>query len=267
MSADITVDTYIKGAVAHLEANFTDADGAPMNPPLVKLKTKNPVGVIVEQINSNPSIGNFVSEFIVDVAGLWLYEWSPVGDGGDGEVWVMSSNLDAPTRGLVARMVRSIMPITWNRLMSDARFGEGLIAQRIETVKFTWLSAAVAQQDETAYSPVLIDYIAKRVALSLIPAGIEYWMRQKTTKSATGTSETVSYPDTLNALKELAKRLSAEVEILAGNPNVVTSLTTPGELPAITGDGDMITEDPFEWPPAFTTGAGTVAAGQGTGEV
>lgn len=159
----------------------------------------------------------------------------------------------------IAFFVRTLMPRTWEALRTESWYGDQALDLRIRSARYTELPLTLAEANESTYSFALKDFIAAVAALEIIPAGIEYWMRQKITKSATGTNENVTLIDPVASLKELEKRLMAKVERLRGNPNIIGNLALPGELPAISDDGDPLTLNPFDFPPAF--GVSTGAAG------
>jgi hypothetical protein len=55
----------------------------------------------------------------------------------------------------------------------------------------------------------VLNYVAKLVAIELIPAGIDYWRSEPVSVSATGTNENVSYSDPVVALQQLREDLLA----------------------------------------------------------
>lgn len=176
----------------------------------------------------------------------------------------------SPVLSIVENLTRSELPLTWDSLATDsANIAGGIgidgLRLRVQQTKNIVLPTVIAQLDEITYPAALQSYLAKRAALDLIPTGIEYWMRRgKIAKSATGTNETLSYPDPVNALKALADRLTVEVAQLAADPNVIPQVGTLTEAPAVSNDGDALTEDPFEYPPAFQA-SGTQQSATGSG--
>jgi hypothetical protein len=168
----------------------------------------------------------------------------------------------ATTSGIAA-LVKSLIPMSWEALSKAQWYGESMLDLRIKTAKYTELGDVYGAQDESTYPFALQDFIASIAALEIMPAAIEYWMRQKTTWSATGTNETTSFTDPIPALKRLEERLTLKIARLRGSPTISALLTAPGELPAISNGDDglmndtMVTEDPFDWLPAFQGGAGT----------
>lgn len=176
------------------------------------------------------------------------YYWIVWVDGNGVEFISPVIHSQTPTLSPIETLIRSEMPQTWDGLAKDNFIGLATLRLRIENVKAILLPAVVAAQDETAYSATLRAYIAKVAANDLIGPGIEYWMRQKTSLSATGTNENKSLPDPIAALRDLGKRLAVEIENLAGNPAVTLFSVNVSEAPGISGDGDLVTQDPFAWP-------------------
>lgn len=152
----------------------------------------------------------------------------------------------------IASLVRSMMPFTWRALADADYYGLALLYDRIQIAKYRLLPSDLAQQDETGYSHLLRDYVASQAALEIIPAGIEYWMNQKITISATGTNETTSFTDRQRALQDLALRLQAKI---AGMKDVVADdvgIRGAGEAAAIDEfDPVLVTADPYVFPEAF----------------
>lgn len=157
-----------------------------------------------------------------------------------------------PTLSAIETLVRSEMPQTWDGLAKDNFLGLATLRLRIANVKSILLPVAIAAQDEATYSNTLRAYVAKVCANDLIGVGIEYWMRQKISLSATGTNENKSLPDPISALRELAKRLAVEIESLAGNPAVTLFSVNVSEAPGLSNVGDFITQDPFAFPIEYT---------------
>lgn len=100
------------------------------------------------------------------------------------------------------------MPSTFDALKNDHRFGERRIQRVITLIQMRVTGTYVAPDAEiTSYPLPLIDYLSKRVALELCNPGIDYWARQYKTLTAQGPTEISSYPEIINALKELRNRL------------------------------------------------------------
>lgn len=153
---------------------------------------------------------------------------------------------------MIELLVRSEFPMTWDGLAGTNYLGLATLRLRISNVKYTLLPDTIAAQDDSTYTTTLRVYIAKMAALDLIGPGIEYWMRQKTTLGTTGTNENKTLPDPIAGLRELGKRLAAETQVMAGNPAVTQFATVAGEAPAVSGAGEMVTQDPMAFPIEFT---------------
>lgn len=113
--------------------------------------------------------------------------------------------------GAIYRSARGIIPITWDALEKSSNYGDSLLQERIETVKLTVFGAQVAVDDEASYDIRIIEFIAKLVAIQVIPAGVDYWLSQHETFTATGVQETASYPDRVKALWEIYAKLQAQI--------------------------------------------------------
>jgi hypothetical protein len=113
--------------------------------------------------------------------------------------------------GAIYRRAKGIIPISWSALENSDKYGDARLQERIETVKLRVLGATVLVEDEEIYDIRVQEYLAKLAAIQIIPTAVDYWMDQKVTVSATGTNETVSFPDRIAALWKVYERLLAEV--------------------------------------------------------
>lgn len=113
--------------------------------------------------------------------------------------------------GALVDGVQSHMPVTLNALRDDDRFGDRLLQQQAEVVKWRVLGYTVAPDSEFSLHVVLRDYLSKRLALELIRPGIDYWTRQIRTATSTQTAEVTSYPDIIKALQMLQTRFMSEL--------------------------------------------------------
>jgi hypothetical protein len=111
--------------------------------------------------------------------------------------------------GAIADRVRGIIPVTWDALSRDTRFGDVLLQNAISTKKEEIFGVAVSAAAEDLYPLAVLNYVAKLVAIELIPAGIDYWRSEPVSVSATGTNENVSYSDPVVALQQLREDLLA----------------------------------------------------------
>ncbi len=210
-------------------------------------------------VDPNPAIPlsrSFTTNNAVFADGAWY--WIVWQDASLAQYIETPFQTSSPSLSNIELLVRSEMPMSWDALAGDQSLGLSTLRLRIENVKSMLLPAVIAAADESSYSNTLRAYISKRAALDLIPSAIEFWMRKKTASSNTGTNETISYTDPVGALRELAKRLTVEVEMLAGNPGVIPFAQLSSDAPMVSNDGDLVTSDPNDWPLAFGVTSGTV---------
>lgn len=154
--------------------------------------------------------------------------------------------------GPIAEFARGQLPYTWDALLRDATFGEGLLQQTVDTVKEIVFGTVIPVLDESDFPLRVLRWCGKKVALELISAGIDLWMNQEQQISATGTSEVVSFEERSKRLEELGKRLLAEVlreeaEIMAllGKPKI----RNIPRMGITTADDDLLlTPDPRGFP-------------------
>lgn len=117
--------------------------------------------------------------------------------------------------GAIAERVRGILPVTWDALSRDSRFGDGLLRTTIDVVKETITGTNVAPIAEGMYPLIVVDYLAKLAAVELCRPGIDYWMNQPTSESAQGVEENHTYIDRADALRQLREDLLAETRLKA----------------------------------------------------
>lgn len=252
--------TYELGDDVLLKERFFDENSSGLyDPDAITLRTKDPLGVVtVHTPLVNASVGNYSFELAAITAGEWAWEWkSESADHGStltsGKFFVQQSIIDTSATGIIARLVQSLIPVTWAALQKADYYGEALLMQRIEIAKYTALPTVLAEADESSYTPLMRDYIATLAAIEIIPAGIEHWMQQKIAVTATGVNESVSYTDRqLAFLRGLVPSLVRKAAALAANPNLVVSIGTPGSAPLVSGnDVGLLTADPYVFPEAF----------------
>lgn len=127
--------------------------------------------------------------------------------------------------GAIYRAAKSILPSTWDAL--EKRYGDALLQDHINASKLNVFGTEVSVADESTYDIRVILYIAKIVALCIIPAGIDYWLDQKIAIATSGSNENSSYPDRIAALKELREQLIGEVSAERG---VIESILGVGQV-------------------------------------
>jgi hypothetical protein len=159
-----------------------------------------------------------------------------------------------PVEGAIAERTRGTIPITWDALSRDSRFGDGLLQTTIDTVKEIVFGTVVAPLAEATYPLVLIDYTAKLAALELINPGIDFWMNQPISESATGVNENHTFTERARELRELRKILledtrrdRADMEALVAEL-VGYRRRNPG-IPLLSSmDDELLTPSPQEFP-------------------
>lgn len=157
-----------------------------------------------------------------------------------------------PISGEIADRTKAIMPITWDALSKDSRYGEELLQATIDTVKERIFGEAPPAENTMAL--VVIDYTSKLIALELINPGIDFWMSQPVSATATGTAEDVTYPSRTAELRNLRTYLVAEVKKL--EPEVMplidyNRLSRAPRASSSTQNDPFITPSPQEFPRPF----------------
>jgi hypothetical protein len=140
------------------------------------------------------------------------------------------------------------MPVSLQHLREDARFGDRWLQQQLGMIEYRVLGYVVQADQETTLHPVLQDYLSKRLALGLTKPASEYWARQMRTATSTQTSEVVSYPDILQALKDLKSHLIAELtqqwrDMLLVVPGLPQRRVVPLPQSSIGANGDKWSSD------------------------
>lgn len=110
--------------------------------------------------------------------------------------------------GQIALAARGIIPETWDALANSSYYGEGLLDGKRNYVKFLLFGTVVdTSQESIFYNPLVLEYAAKGLAITIIPAGADYYANKIQTVTSTGTSETRSYPDRIASLWKIHARL------------------------------------------------------------
>jgi hypothetical protein len=151
--------------------------------------------------------------------------------------------------GEIAYQASQLMPVTWTALSRDKRYGDRMLRTRTDYVKYKlFATVSVPTAEATFYNPLVLDYVAKEVALQVIPAGIDYWMEQHISVQTTGTHEAVTYPDRINALEKLQEWLLREVRDLRPQLDGVFTPRKRGRLPGVSNDDvGVITPNPQDF--------------------
>lgn len=117
--------------------------------------------------------------------------------------------------GVIAATAREQLPITWDALANDPRYGEPGLQRAVELVKFKTFGMSVEPDlEEDTYNPLIVEYVGKLVALQIIPAGADFWSSQTRTLTAKSGNETKAFNDRVADLWRLYDRLRAEVTAL-----------------------------------------------------
>lgn len=156
--------------------------------------------------------------------------------------------------GAIAERVQGIIPVTWDALSKDARYGESLLRATIDTTKEKVMGVNVPPTSEVNYSVIVVDYLAKLTALELINPGIEFWMNEPSSETATGTSEQHSFLDRVAALEKLRAALIADTRKMADQVAPLIDnqpiLKAPGAAINPLNE-DFPTPSPLEFPRPF----------------
>jgi hypothetical protein len=117
----------------------------------------------------------------------------------------------SPT-GVVVDGLSMSIPITAERLRQAPEFGDRFLQAHADYVKRIVMGVVVSPDLEVEYDPALVEYLSKRTALRLISGPAQdYWARQYRQVSAQNPSEQATYPDMLQSLETLRRRLGREV--------------------------------------------------------
>ena len=161
-----------------------------------------------------------------------------------------------PLPGDIAERTRGILPVTWDALESDSRYGDTLLATALEIARETVLGKQSTEAEEDLLPRIVVDYVAKIAVIEIIPAGIDYWMSETLSVVTTGTNETETYTDRAAMLRELRNDLLAETRAKADDIAGLVSYWPANSVaprPAMnTIDDVLLTPSPQEFPRPFT---------------
>ncbi len=166
----------------------------------------------------------------LDTAGEYFGWWEISGAGAsvESEEFLIIIAKHAPgfrtDTGPIYQAAKAVMPITWNRLEDSPHYGDKQLQNKIEIAKVTLFGSELSVADEYDLDIRVIDYLAKVAAISVIPAGKDYWASMASTKVSTGTDEEVSYPDRIKMLEELHKQLTQEVSAMRDEISSIVDL-------------------------------------------
>ena len=162
--------------------------------------------------------------------------------------------------GEIANKARERIPVTWDVLASDDRYGDSFLQGRVDSVKQRLFQVIVDPVNElSTYGLLTVDYAGIQVALSVIPAGADYWASQSIQHSAVGKNEQKTFLDRVDKLWELHDRLVKDaanllpdveltlpIGVLKGRPKSVMTASD-----AIDSDDTFVTHNPFEFERPF----------------
>ena len=153
--------------------------------------------------------------------------------------------------GAIAERARAELPVAWDALSLAPQFGDALLQAKIDAVKEAVFGVVVTPGAEDAYPLMVLNYVGKLVALELITPGIDYWMSEPITVSATGTQETTAYTDRAAMLIRLREDLLKQTRLLWPDVSALVGFTrvSNAAIPLLsTMDEPFITPSPLEFP-------------------
>lgn len=156
-------------------------------------------------------------------------------------------------QGVIAERCRGILPITWDALSKDTRYGDDLLQATINHTKENVFGAVVSPTAEAAYPLMAVDYAAKMAAIELCTPGIDFWMNEPASESATGTNENHTFVDRAATLNQLRRNLLEETRRVAGDISAIIGFRrTSSRVPLLnTIKDDFLTPSPQEFPRPF----------------
>jgi hypothetical protein len=158
-----------------------------------------------------------------------------------------------PVAGAIAERSRRVIPVTWDALSVDGRYGDGLLQDTVDLVKENLFGSVINPGIEDTYPLRLLDYAGKLVALELITPGIDLWMNMPTSENASDENRT--WVDRAEKLRQLRDELLAETRRLAPEMETLIAaltgfrptrraVTAPG---LSTIDDELLTPSPQEF--------------------
>lgn len=156
-----------------------------------------------------------------------------------------------PVEGPIADRAKAILPITWDALAQDVRFGDAGLQSALDTAKFAVTGTNVTTIAEEAYSLFIVDYIAKVMCLELVPPGIDFWMNQALSEITTGTNENETFVDRAEALRRLGEQLLKETRDKADEVALALGYVRPSAKSrplSLTQDDEFLTPSHQEFP-------------------
>lgn len=155
--------------------------------------------------------------------------------------------------GVIAERTRGILPVTWDALSRDPRFGDDLLQQKIDVAKQSVFGTQIAPTAESTYPLMALDYAAKIAAIEICAPGIDFWMNEPTSESATGTNENHTFTERAATLASLRAYLIEETRRTAGDIATLVGYRqfSPRRPLLNTMDDEFLTPSPQEFPRPF----------------
>lgn len=160
--------------------------------------------------------------------------------------------------GQIALAARGYLPQTWDALANSTFFGEGLLDAKRSYVKFLLFGTVVDTALESVfYNPLVLEYAAKGLAITIIPAAADWYANEITSVVSTGTSENRAYPDKISSLWRIHARLLLEMAEMQEQVQEFVPLANDPMIPFLpsnTGEGlDYLGHDPHCFPHSDNT--------------
>lgn len=117
--------------------------------------------------------------------------------------------------GAVYRAAMSYLPSTWLALEQSPTYGDSMLQEKIEYVKYKILGESVAVADEASLDIRVLNYIAKNVVVQVIPAAVDYWLDQKIKvqlETGGASQEIYHYEERTERLLDLLDKLLKDID-------------------------------------------------------
>lgn len=113
--------------------------------------------------------------------------------------------------GAVVDGISMFVPITLSKMREEPTFGDRFLQMHADYVKQVVMGTVVSPDLEVDYDQFLVQYLAKRTALRIIPPALDFWGRQPTSMLTSGPAEQLAFPNELQNLAVIAERLGREL--------------------------------------------------------
>ena len=154
--------------------------------------------------------------------------------------------------GVIAERTRAVLPVTFDALEQDERFGDDRLLALIEGVEEELFGVIPTEPQLEAYPLVVINFVAKLVAIELINPGIDFWMSQSLSVVTRGPDETDTYVDRAAKLKELRTDLLKQTREKWGEISAILGITPKSSnaprMKINTLADELLTPSPQEFP-------------------